>query len=83
MIKKSITITRQQEEWIQTQLASGHYASDSEIVREAIREKQLRSAEIENIRKALIKAEENGFSRLGQEDIRRAVQKEMKDSGQL
>ena len=42
MIKKNITVTAQQEEWIQAQLASGHYASDSEVVREAIREKQLR-----------------------------------------
>lgn len=78
MIKKSITVTAQQEEWIQAQLASGHYASDSEVVREAIREKQLRSAEIERIRAALIQAEEGGFSNLGKEDIRQAVRDDLK-----
>jgi len=83
MIKKSITVTAQQEEWIQAQLASGHYASDSEVVREAIREKQLRSAEIERIRAALIQAEEGGFSSLGKEDIRRSVQDELKKNGAL
>lgn len=83
MIKKSITVTEQQEEWIQAQIASGHYASDSEVVREAIREKQLRSTEIERIRAALIKAEEAGFSALGKEDIRSAVQNEMKENGGL
>lgn len=78
MIKKSITVTAQQEEWIQAQLASGHYASDSEVVREAIREKQLRSAEIERIRAALIQAEEGGFSNLEKEDIRQAVRDDLK-----
>jgi len=83
MIKKSITVTEQQEEWIQAQLATGHYASDSEIVREAIREKQMRTAEIERIRAALLQAEESGFSRHGKEDIRRAVQDELKENGAL
>ena len=53
MIKKSITVTEKQEAWIQAQLASGHYASDSEIIREAIREKQTRSVEIDRIRAAV------------------------------
>lgn len=83
MIKKSITVTEQQDEWIQAQLASGHYASDSEVVREALREKQMRTAEIERIRAALIQAEENGFSSLGKEDIRRAVQDDMRKNGEL
>ena len=83
MIKKSITITEQQEEWIQSQLASGQYASDSEIVREAIREKQMRTAEIERVRAALIQAESRGFSDLDKEEIRRAVQSELKENGEL
>ncbi len=83
MIKKSITVTEQQEEWIQGQLASGHYASESEIVREAIREKQMRATEIERIRAALIQAEEGGFSNLNKDDIRRAVQNEMREDGEL
>lgn len=83
MIKKSITITEQQDAWIQGQLASGHYASDSEVVREAIREKQLRSAELERIRAALIQGEEGGFSASGKEDIRKAVQNDMRERGEL
>lgn len=83
MIKKSITVTEQQEEWIQAQLATGHYASDSEVVREAIREKQMRTAEVERIRAALIQAEGSGFSRLDKEGIRRAVQDELKENGEL
>ncbi|KZB70262.1 MULTISPECIES: type II toxin-antitoxin system ParD family antitoxin [Thalassospira] len=77
MIKKSITVTETQEAWIQTQLATGQYASDSEIVREALREKQQRMAEIERIRGALIEAEESGLSNVTKEDIRSAVKAEI------
>lgn len=45
MIKKSITITRRQSEWIQEQIANGQYASDSELIREALREKEHLTAE--------------------------------------
>ncbi len=59
MVKKSISVTDQQEEWIQAQIASGHYGSDSEVIREALREKQRRTAEIEAIRAKIIAAEQS------------------------
>ncbi len=62
MVKKSITVTPQQEEWIQAQMATGAYASDSEVLRELIRKEQQRAAEIESIRSELIKAEKRGFT---------------------
>ena len=83
MVKKSITITEQQEQWIQAQLASGQYASDSEIMREALREKALRSAELEELRARLIAAEEAGFSDKTPEQIRQAAKAKLKSDGQL
>lgn len=66
MVKKSISVTDQQDNWIKAQIKSGHYGNESEVVRELIRERQLRDqetpAEIEAIRAALIEGEENGFS---------------------
>lgn len=59
MVKKSITVTDRQENWIQAQMASGHYATDSELIREALREKEQRTAEIELIRAKLIAAEQS------------------------
>lgn len=76
MVKKSITVTDQQEAWIQDQLAGGHYATDSELIREAIREKQTRADEIARIRAALIAGEESGISDMTPEDIRKAVRAE-------
>lgn len=62
MKKKSITVTEKQDEWIQAQIATGQYASDSEVVREALREKVERTAEINAIRAKLIAAEQSGLS---------------------
>ena len=66
MVKKSISVTDQQDSWIKGQIKTGHYGNESEVVRELIRERQLRDqetpAEIEAIRAALIEGEESGFS---------------------
>lgn len=66
MVKKSISVTTQQDGWIKAQIATGHFGNESEVFRELIRERQLRdqetTAEIKAIRKALIKGEESGFS---------------------
>lgn len=82
MIKKSITVTDQQEESIQAQIAKGYYANDSEIIRELIRKRQFREAEINNIeaiRAALIEAEKNveadGYSEKTVDDIMQTVLK--------
>lgn len=86
MIKKSITVTDQQEKWIQAQIAKGYYASDSEVLRELIRERQVREAEnleMRAIRTALIEAEEQGFSDQTPEQIKAGVIERRKGSGQL
>jgi antitoxin ParD1/3/4 len=66
MVKKSISVTDQQDSWIKAQIKTGHYGNESEVVRELIRERQLRDqespAEIEAIRAALIEGEQDGFS---------------------
>ncbi len=51
MVKKSITVTDQQAAFIQAQLDTGRYASDSEVIREALREKELRMVEMEALRR--------------------------------
>jgi antitoxin ParD1/3/4 len=66
MVKKSISVTAQQDGWIKAQIATGHFGNESEVVRELIRERQIREqetpAEIKAIRKALIAGEQSGFS---------------------
>jgi len=66
MVKKSISITDQQDGWIKAQIKTGHFGNESEVIRELIRERQIReqetSVEIEAIRAALIEGEQSGFS---------------------
>ena len=66
MVKKSISVTEQQDSWIKAQIRTGHFGNESEIIRELIRERQMREqetpAQIEAIRAALIEGEQSGFT---------------------
>jgi len=59
-VRKTITLTEQQDGWVKTQINSGHYTNDSECIRDLIRREQERSAELEAIRSALIEGEASG-----------------------
>lgn len=65
MVKKSITVTDQQDAWLKAQISAGHYGNESEVLRELIRERQLREQEaqreVEWIRARLIEGERSGF----------------------
>lgn len=77
MIKKSISVTDQQDNWIKAQIETGRYGNESEVVRELIRERQIREQEtpeeIAAIRAALIEAEESvkrdGYSKRSVDEI--------------
>lgn len=79
MVKKSITVTDQQDSWIKAQIEMGYYGNESEVVRELIRERQLREQEaamgIELIRGKLIQAEQSGFSEQSTEDLLQEIKK--------
>ena len=59
-VRKTITLTDQQDDWIKAQVEGGNYTNDSEYIRDLIRREQERGAEIEVIRSALIEGEKSG-----------------------
>jgi antitoxin ParD1/3/4 len=59
-IRKTITLTDKQDDWIKAQITAGHYTNDSEYIRALIRREQERNAETEFIRAALIEGENSG-----------------------
>jgi antitoxin ParD1/3/4 len=79
MVKKSITVTDQQDSWIKSQIELGHYGNESEVVRELIRERQLReqenSLQIEAIRAKLVKAEASGFTEQSPAELLKEIKK--------
>ncbi|MDQ0839762.1 type II toxin-antitoxin system ParD family antitoxin [Sphingomonas faeni] len=59
-VRKTITLTEQQNAWIAAQIDAGRYTNDSEAIRDLIRREQERSLEIDSIRQALIEGEQSG-----------------------
>jgi antitoxin ParD1/3/4 len=59
-VRKTITLTDKQDNWIKAQIEAGHYTNDSEYIRDLIRREQERNTEIEAIRAALIEGEASG-----------------------
>ena len=62
-VRKTITLTDQQDAWVKSQIESGSYTNDSELIRDLIRREQERTAEIESVRAALIEGEKSGKPR--------------------
>jgi antitoxin ParD1/3/4 len=61
LVRKTITVTEQQEAWIRAQVDGGVYANDSEYIRALIRRDQdARRVELETIKRALRAALEGG-----------------------
>jgi antitoxin ParD1/3/4 len=59
-VRKTITLTEQQNLWIAAQIDAGSYTNDSEAIRDLIRREQERGLEIESIRQALVEGEQSG-----------------------
>ncbi len=83
MVKKSITVTEQQDAWIKAQIVTGNYSNESEFLRDLIRKEQNYDADIEAIRIALIKAEGRGMGSRTPDQIKQTVQKRLKKNGNL
>lgn len=59
-IRKTITVTEQQDHWITTQVQAGRFTNDSELIRDLIRREQERNTEVESVRQALVEGERSG-----------------------
>jgi antitoxin ParD1/3/4 len=62
-VRKTITLTDQQDDWIKAQIDAGRYTNDSECIRDLIRREQERSTELDAIRAALVEGEASGEPR--------------------
>lgn len=73
MIKQSFSITERNKQWLLAQVATGHYGSASEVIRDMIRERELRYQEtpeqLEWLRVKLAKSIESGVSQTNPDDL--------------
>ena len=72
-IRKTITLTEQQGNWIKSRINDGDFTNDSEYLRDLIRRDQEQLSEIHAIRTALIKGEKSGDSTRSVDEIMQAV----------
>lgn len=61
-IRKTVTVTPEQNDWIKAQVDAGDYANDSELFRDLIRREQARKAELDWLRAEIQKGRESGVS---------------------
>lgn len=82
-VRKTITLTDQQNDWIKTRITSGAFTNDSEYFRDLIRRDQERNAGIEQLRAALVAGEQSGISERTLDDIRDAARKKLTADGRI
>ncbi|PHR62883.1 MAG: type II toxin-antitoxin system ParD family antitoxin [Robiginitomaculum sp.] len=82
MHKQTISITERHKNWLQAQVASGNYSNTSEVIRDMIRERELREQEtpeqIKWLRAKLAKSIESGISNTDPADLLAMFKAEMK-----
>ena len=80
MARQSISLTDPNTRWLKQKVdIEGEYKSNSEAVNDLLR----KAREIEVIRERLIRAEQNGFTSTGRDDIRAEIREEMRSDGEL
>ena len=82
-VRKTITLTDQQNDWVKARINSGGFTNDSEYFRDLIRRDQERNVDMEWLRAALADGEQSGISERMPDDIRRAARERLKADGRI
>jgi antitoxin ParD1/3/4 len=82
-IRKTITFTEQQDQWIKAQIATGEFTNDSEYIRDLVRRDRESKKRTAFLTASLKEAEESGVSSRTPDQIRQAVLDEMRGNGEL
>ncbi len=77
-IRKSITFTDQQDNWIKLKVESGDYTNDSEYIRDLVRKDQQENMKLAELKNAIDEGLQSGRSSLKISDIIEQV-----DNGKL
>lgn len=83
VIRKTVTFTKQQDNWIKAQIKSGEFTNDSEYLRNLVRQDQANNLKFLELKNALLEGLESGISNKSLPEIMEAVEKRMKVDGRL
>lgn len=82
VVRKTITLTEQQDDWVKKRIATGDFTNDSEYFRDLIRRDQARAAPLDAVRAALIEGEQS-ISPSSADDILQAARERLKADGTI
>lgn len=77
-IRKSITFTDQQNDWMKLQIQKGDFTNDSEYIRDLVRKDRIQNLKLVELKNAIDEGLNSGVSNLKISDIIKKV-----DNGEL
>ena len=81
--RKSITVTRQQDHWIKTQIKGGSFLNDSEYIGDLIRRDQEENARFLALKAAIQEGLDSGVSQRSVPQIMADVEARLRADGRL
>ena len=82
-VRKTITVTDLQDQWIKARIAAGGFTNDSEYIRDLIRRDQEQSAKYRVLQAAIREGLESGVSDKTVPDIMEGVEARLRADGRL
>ena len=82
-VRKTVTLTDQQEQWIKVRIAAGEFTSDSEYIRELIRRDQEENVKLQALKSAIRKGLDSGVSDKTVPQIMEEVEARLRADGRL
>jgi antitoxin ParD1/3/4 len=82
-VRKTITLTDKQDEWIKAQIASGDFTNDSEYIRDLVRRDQEQNAKFQALKQAVQEGLDSGESDKTVTDIMEEVEARLRADARL
>ena len=82
-VRKTITLTDLQAQWIKAQITAGHFTNDSEYIRDLIRRDRERSSEFAALKAAVQEGLDSGPSEKTVPSIMEEVEARLRSDGRL
>jgi antitoxin ParD1/3/4 len=82
-IRKTVTLTDKQDQWIKAQIEAGEYTNDSEYIRDLVRRDQEQNARFKALKKAIQEGLDSGISNKSVTDIMEEVEARLRADGRL
>jgi len=82
-IRKTITFTVKQDQWIKSQIKAGEFTNDSEYLRDLVRRDQAKKEKFSALKAAITEGMESGVSDKSVLDIMKEVEDRMRADGRL